>query len=104
MKPDSVPRHWQRHDHAYANQAPFELNVMMPLMVLEILFSTEILKNYLPVLVEKRSRIEPMQSASRTSASPSLATALNPLGSATPARPKSSRSPRRAGRRSRKAL
>src|SRR5204863_7534654 len=38
----------------YALQAgQLELNVMMPLMAYEILFSIEILKNYLPVFIEK---------------------------------------------------
>ena len=39
---------------AFAAQAgQLELNVMMPLMAFEILFSIEILKNFLPVFVEK---------------------------------------------------
>jgi aspartate ammonia-lyase len=68
---------------AYANQAgQLELNVMMPLMAFEILFSIEILKNFLPVFVEKcirgieadRERCEEYYISS-----PSLATALNPL-------------------------
>jgi aspartate ammonia-lyase len=68
---------------SYATQAgQLELNVMMPLMAFEILFSIEILKNFLPVFVEKSIRgIE----ADRTRceayyvSSPSLATALNPI-------------------------
>jgi aspartate ammonia-lyase len=68
---------------AYATQAgQLELNVMMPLMAFEILFSIEILKNFLPVFVEKcirgieadRARCEAYYISS-----PSLATALNPL-------------------------
>lgn len=68
---------------AFANQAgQLELNVMMPLMAFELLFSMEILKNYLPVFIEKciagigadRARCEAYYSSS-----PSLATALNPL-------------------------
>ncbi len=59
-----------------------DLNVMMPLMAFELLFSIEILKNYLPVFVEKcirgieadRERCEAYYISS-----PSLATALNPL-------------------------
>ncbi len=68
---------------AYASQAgQLELNVMMPLMAFEITFSIEILKNYLPVFIEKcvrgiganRERCEAYYISS-----PSLATALNPL-------------------------
>jgi len=68
---------------AYATQAgQLELNVMMPLMAFEILFSIEILKNYLPVFIEKCIKgIE--ADRKRTEAyyisSPSLATALNPI-------------------------
>ncbi|HUP65968.1 MAG TPA: lyase family protein [Thermoanaerobaculia bacterium] len=59
-----------------------ELNVMMPLMAYEILFSMEIVKNYMPVFVEKcidgigadRERCEAFYIAS-----PALATALNPI-------------------------
>ena len=67
----------------YASQAgQLELNVMMPLMAFELLFSMEILKNYLPVFVAKcvsgidadRARCEAYYISS-----PSLATALNPL-------------------------
>jgi aspartate ammonia-lyase len=55
---------------------------MMPLMAYEILFSIEILKNYLPVFVQKcisgigadRARCEEYYITS-----PSLATVLNPL-------------------------
>jgi len=68
---------------AFAVQAgQLELNVMMPLMAFELLFSIEILKNYLPVVVEKcirgieadRARCEAYYISS-----PSLATALNPI-------------------------
>jgi aspartate ammonia-lyase len=68
---------------AFATQAgQLELNVMMPLMAFELLFSMEILKNYLPVFIDKciagidadRARCEAYYSSS-----PSLATALNPL-------------------------
>jgi aspartate ammonia-lyase len=67
----------------YASQAgQLELNVMMPLMAFEITFSIEILKNYLPVFIEKcirgieadRARCEAYYVSS-----PSLATALNPI-------------------------
>ena len=68
---------------AYAVQAgQLELNVMMPLMAYEVLFSIEILKNYTPVFVQKcisgigaeRERCEEYYISS-----PSLATALNPI-------------------------
>jgi aspartate ammonia-lyase len=68
---------------AFAVQAgQLELNVMMPLMAFELLFSIEILKNYLPVFVDKcirgieadRARCEAYYISS-----PSLATALNPI-------------------------
>jgi aspartate ammonia-lyase len=68
---------------AYASQAgQLELNVMMPMMAFEITFSMEILKNYLPVFVDKciagieadRARCEAYYVSS-----PSLATALNPI-------------------------
>ncbi len=68
---------------AYASQAgQLELNVMMPLMAFEITFSIEILKNFLPVYVDKcirgiaanRERCEAYYISS-----PSLATALNPI-------------------------
>src|ERR1051326_5630043 len=67
----------------YASQAgQLELNVMMPLMAFEITFSIEILKNYLPVFVEKcisgiaaiRERCEAYYISS-----PSLAPALSPI-------------------------
>ena len=67
----------------YALQAgQLELNVMMPLMAFEVLFSIEILKNYLPVFTEKcirgieadRARCEAYYISS-----PALATALNPI-------------------------
>jgi aspartate ammonia-lyase len=68
---------------AYAVQAgQLELNVMMPLMGFEILFSIEILKNFLPLFTEKcirgidadRARCEAFYISS-----PALATALNPI-------------------------
>ncbi len=68
---------------AFASQAgQLELNVMMPLMAFEISFSIEILKNFLPVYVEKcirgiaanRERCEAYYVSS-----PSLATVLNPI-------------------------
>ena len=68
---------------AYASQAgQLELNVMMPLMAFEITFSIEILKNYLPVFIEKcilgieadRERCEAYYISS-----PALATVLNPI-------------------------
>jgi aspartate ammonia-lyase len=68
---------------AYASQAgQLELNVMMPLMAFEITFSIEILKNYLPVFIEKcisgieadRARCEAYYISS-----PALATVLNPI-------------------------
>jgi aspartate ammonia-lyase len=67
----------------YALQAgQLELNVMMPLMAFEILFSIDILKNYTPVFVRKciegieadRERCEAYYITS-----PALATALNPI-------------------------
>ena len=67
----------------YAVQAgQLELNVMMPLMAFELLFSIDIMTNYLPVFVEKcirgieadRERCEAYYISS-----PSLATALNPI-------------------------
>jgi aspartate ammonia-lyase len=68
---------------AFAVQAgQLELNVMMPLMAFELLFSIEILKNYLPVFVEKSIRgIEADRAQCETYyiSSPSLATALNPI-------------------------
>ncbi len=68
---------------AYASQAgQLELNVMMPMMAFEITFSMEILKNYLPVFVEKCIRgIEANRERCEAYyiSSPSLATALNPL-------------------------
>ncbi|HYO77818.1 MAG TPA: lyase family protein, partial [Thermoanaerobaculia bacterium] len=68
---------------AFASQAgQLELNVMMPLMAFEITFSMEILKNFLPVFIDKcvrgiaanRERCEAYYISS-----PSLATALNPI-------------------------
>jgi len=68
---------------AFAVQAgQLELNVMMPLMAFELLFSIEILKNYLPVFVEKSIRgIEADRARCEAYyiSSPSLATALNPI-------------------------
>ena len=68
---------------AFAVQAgQLELNVMMPLMAFELLFSIDILKNYLPVLVEKSIRgIEADRARAEAYyiSSPSLATALNPI-------------------------
>lgn len=68
---------------AYASQAgQLELNVMMPLMAFEMTFSIEILKNYLPVFIEKCIRgIEADREQCRAYyiSSPSLATALNPI-------------------------
>ncbi len=68
---------------ALASQAgQLELNVMMPVMIWELLFSMEILKNFLPVFREgcvegitaDRERL-----AEFAHKSPSLATALNPV-------------------------
>ena len=68
---------------AYATQAgQLELNVMMPLMAFELLFSIDIVKNFLPVFIDKcirgiaadRARCEAYYISS-----PSLATALNPI-------------------------
>src|SRR5438094_388176 len=59
-----------------------ELNVMMPLMAFEILFSIEILKNFLPVFVEKGIRgieADRKRSEAYYISSPALATALNPI-------------------------
>ena len=68
---------------AFAVQAgQLELNVMMPLMAFEILFSIEILKNFLPVFVEKSIRgieADRAQCEAYYISSPSLATALNPI-------------------------
>jgi aspartate ammonia-lyase len=67
----------------YASQAgQLELNVMMPLMAFEITFSIEILKNYLPVFIEKCIRgitADRAQCEAYYVSSPSLATALNPI-------------------------
>jgi len=67
----------------YAVQAgQLELNVMMPLMAFEILFSMEILKNYLPVFIAKciaGIEADRAQSEAYYISSPSLATALNPI-------------------------
>jgi aspartate ammonia-lyase len=68
---------------AFAVQAgQLELNVMMPLMAFELLFSIEILKNYLPVLVEKGIKgieADRKRAEAYYISSPSLATALNPI-------------------------
>ena len=68
---------------AYASQAgQLELNVMMPLMAFELTFAIEILKNYLPVFVEKCIRgIEADRDVCESYyiSSPSLVTALNPI-------------------------
>ncbi|MGZ7078181.1 MAG: aspartate ammonia-lyase [Thermoanaerobaculia bacterium] len=67
----------------YASQAgQLELNVMMPLMAFEITLSIEILKNYLPVFVDKCIRgieADRKRCEAYYISSPSLATALNPL-------------------------
>ncbi|HVT42930.1 MAG TPA: lyase family protein [Thermoanaerobaculia bacterium] len=68
---------------AYAVQAgQLELNVMMPLMAWEILFSIDILKNYLPPFTSKC--IEGIEADTKRCenyyvTSPALATLLNPL-------------------------
>jgi len=68
---------------AYAVQAgQLELNVMMPLMAFELLFSIEIVKNFLPLFVEKSIRgieADRAQCEAYYISSPSLATALNPI-------------------------
>lgn len=68
---------------AYASQAgQLELNVMMPLMAFELTFSIEILKNFLPVYIDKCIRgIEPDRERSEAYyiSSPSLVTVLNPI-------------------------
>ena len=68
---------------AFAVQAgQLELNVMMPLMAFELLFSIEILKNYLPVFIEKGIRgieADRKQNEAYYISSPALATALNPI-------------------------
>jgi aspartate ammonia-lyase len=68
---------------AFAVQAgQLELNVMMPLMAFEILFSIEILKNYLPVFIAKciaGIEADRAQCEAYYISSPSLATALNPI-------------------------
>jgi aspartate ammonia-lyase len=67
----------------YAVQAgQLELNVMMPLMAFEILFSIDILANYLPVFIEKCIRgieADRAQCEAYYISSPSLATVLNPI-------------------------
>jgi aspartate ammonia-lyase len=68
---------------AYASQAgQLELNVMMPLMAFEITFSMEILKNFLPVFIDRCVRgitANRERSEAYYVSSPSLATALNPI-------------------------
>ena len=68
---------------AFASQAgQLELNVMMPLMAFEMNFSMEILKNFLPVFVDKTIRgLEANRERCEAYyiSSPALATALNPL-------------------------
>lgn len=68
---------------SYAVQAgQLELNVMMPLMAYEILFSIEILKNYLPVFTEKGVtgiKADRQRNEDYYINSPALATALNPI-------------------------
>ncbi len=68
---------------AFAVQAgQLELNVMMPLMAFEVLFSIEILKNFLPIVTAKCIRgieADAKRSEAYYISSPSLATALNPL-------------------------
>ncbi len=68
---------------AFAVQAgQLELNVMMPLMAFELLFSIEILKNYLPLFVEKSIKgieADRKRAEEYYISSPSLATALNPI-------------------------
>jgi aspartate ammonia-lyase len=68
---------------AFAVQAgQLELNVMMPLMAFEVLFSIEILKNFIPVFTEKCIRgidADRAQCEAYYISSPSLATALNPI-------------------------
>jgi aspartate ammonia-lyase len=67
----------------YAVQAgQLELNVMMPLMAFELLFSMQIMASYLPVFVEKCIRgieANPERCEAYYISSPSLATALNPI-------------------------
>ncbi len=68
---------------AYSAQAgQLELNVMMPLMAFELTFSMEILKNFIPLFVDKCIRgIEADRERCRAFyiSSPSLATVLNPI-------------------------
>jgi aspartate ammonia-lyase len=68
---------------SFAVQAgQLELNVMMPLMAYEVLFSMEILKNYLPVFVQKciaGIEADRQRSEEYYITSPALATALNPI-------------------------
>ena len=68
---------------AYGVQAgQLELNVMMPMMAYETIFSIEILKNYLPVFVDRCiAGIQADRERCRAYyiTSPALATALNPI-------------------------
>ena len=68
---------------AFAVQAgQLELNVMMPLMAFEILFSIEILKNFLPVFTDKCIRgleADRKRAEGYYISSPALATVLNPI-------------------------
>ncbi|HYM62332.1 MAG TPA: aspartate ammonia-lyase [Thermoanaerobaculia bacterium] len=68
---------------AFASQAgQLELNVMMPLMAFEILFSIAILKNFLPILTERCIRgitADRKRCEAYYTGSPALATVLNPL-------------------------
>jgi aspartate ammonia-lyase len=68
---------------AYASQAgQLDLNVMMPLMAFEITFSIDILKNYVPVFIEKCIRgiaADRERCQQYYVNSPSLATVLNPI-------------------------
>ncbi|MFN2443665.1 MAG: lyase family protein [Thermoanaerobaculia bacterium] len=67
----------------FAMQAgQLELNVMMPLMAFEVLFSIEILKNYIPMFVDRcvtGIEADREQCEAYYISSPALATALNPL-------------------------
>jgi len=58
-----------------------ELNVMMPLMAWEVLFSIDILANFVPVVAERCIRgieADRERCAENHAASPALATVLNP--------------------------
>jgi aspartate ammonia-lyase len=68
---------------AYGVQAgQLELNVMMPMMAFETLFSIQILSNYLPVFVDRciaGIQVDRERCRAYYINSPALATALNPL-------------------------